>query len=182
MLNQQLPEREELMEEERVSLFTVKDIGRALGNFLVLTVVYILSVVIYEFDAGWRGILATGWRLFVHSPQFLASATILIISREGGDIVLFHRWAEARRRHAANVAKAKDEGLTEGLSRGRSEGFTEGGAKASPKAERGFTEGRSEGLTEGRNEGLTEGRSEGFTHRGAQCDAAGVDCVERAPP
>ena len=136
MLNQQLPEREELMEEERVSLFTVKDIGRALGNFLVLTVVYILSVVIYEFDAGWRGILATGWRLFVHSPQFLASATILIISREGGDIVLFHRWAEARRRHAANVAKAKDEGLTEGLSRGRSEGFTEGRSE-------GFTEGSS---------------------------------------
>ena len=50
--------------------------------------------------------------------------------------MLFHRWAEARRRHAANVAKAKDEGLTEGLSRGRSEGFTEGRSE-------GFTEGSS---------------------------------------
>ena len=28
--------------------------------------------------------------------------------------MLFPRWAEARRRHAANVAKAKAEGLTEG--------------------------------------------------------------------
>ena len=40
--------------------------------------------------------------------------TILIVSREGGDIVLFPRWTEARRRHAANVAKAKAEGRTEG--------------------------------------------------------------------
>ena len=62
--------------------------------------------------------------------------TILIVSREGGDIVLFPRWTEARRRHAANVAKTKAEGLTEG--------FTEGWRK-------GFTEGWREGFTEGRN-------------------------------
>ena len=113
MHEQQVPEREVSTAAARVSLFTVKDIGRALGNFLGLVVVYILSVVIYELSAGWRGVLATGWLMFIYSPPFLASATILIISREGGDIVLFHRWAAARRQHAENVAKAKDEGRHE---------------------------------------------------------------------
>ena len=114
MDNQHLPEREELMAAERVSLFTVSDIGRSLANFLGLVVIYVLSVVLYELDAGWRGFLATGWLVFIYSPPFLASATILIISREGGDIVLFHRWSAARRRHAENVANAKDEGRDEG--------------------------------------------------------------------
>ena len=40
--------------------------------------------------------------------------------------MLFPRWAEARRRHAANVAKTKAEGLTEGFTEGWREGFTEG--------------------------------------------------------
>ena len=150
MDNQHLPEREELMAAERVSLFTVRDVGRSLANFLGLVVIYVLSVVLYELDAGWRGFLATGWLVFIYSPPFLASATTLIISREGGDIVLFHRWSAARRRHAENVAKAKNEGLNEGRDLGRTEGHTEG-----------FAEGRSEGLNEGLNKGIDLGRDEG---------------------
>ena len=142
MDNQHLPEREELMAAERVSLFTVRDVGRSLANFLGLVVIYVLSVVLYELDAGWRGFLATGWLLFIYSPPFLASATILIISREGGDIVLFHRWSAARRRHAENVAKAKNEGHTEGLNEG-------------------LNRGRTEGLNEGLNKGIDLGRDEG---------------------
>ena len=145
MGNPQQPERE----PTRVALFTVKDAERALRYFLALTMIYILTGFVYEIVTGWNGLLATGWILFLHSPQFLAAATILIISREGGDIVLFRRWTEARRQHAQDVAKAKDEGRNVGFTEGRTEGFTEG-------RNEGFTEGRNEG----RNEGFTEGRNE----------------------
>ncbi len=121
----------------RSTVFTVKDAERAVYNFLALTVVYILAVFAYEIDTAWHGFLAVGWILFIHSPQFLATATILIISREGGDIMLFRRWTEARRQHAAAVAKAKDEGRSQGLNQGRDEGFNQG---------------RNEGRDEGRNE------------------------------
>ena len=141
MENPQQPERE----PTRIALFTVKDAERALRYFLALTMIYILAGFVYEIVTGWNGLLTTGWTLFLHSPQFLAAATILIISREGGDIVLFRRWTEARRQHAQDVAKAKDEGRNVGFTEGRTEGFTEG-----------RNEGRTEGFTEGRNEGRNE--------------------------
>ena len=150
MGNPQQPERE----PTRVALFTVKDAERALRYFLALTMIYILTGFVYEIVTGWNGLLATGWILFLHSPQFLAAATILIISREGGDIVLFRRWTEARRQHAQDVAKAKDEGRNVGFTEGRTEGFTEG-------RNEGRTEGFTEGRNEGRDEGFTEGRNEG---------------------
>lgn len=95
---------------------------QAACNVLVLTLVYIIAVFIYEVETGWNGILAVGWTLFEHSTKFIASATILIVSREGGDIMLFHRWEAARKRHAEQVAQAKDEGRAEG----RNEGFAQG--------------------------------------------------------
>ena len=149
MRNPQQPERE----PTRIALFTVKDAEGALRYFLALTMIYILAGFVYEIVTGWNGLLATGWILFIHSPQFLAAATILIISREGGDIVLFRRWTEARRQHAQDVARAKDEGHNVGFTEGRTEGFTEGRTE-------GFTEGRNEGRTEGFTEGRNEGRNE----------------------
>ena len=38
---------------------------------------------------------------------------------EGGDIMLFHRWEAARKRHAEQVAQARDEGRNEGFAQGR---------------------------------------------------------------
>ena len=106
----------------RAAIFTVKSAERAACNVLVLTLVYIIAVFIYEVETGWNGILAVGWTLFEHSTKFIASATILIVSREGGDIMLFHRWEAARKRHAEQVSQARDEGRAEG----RNEGFAQG--------------------------------------------------------
>ena len=167
MGNPQQPERE----PTRVALFTVKDAERALRYFLALTMIYILAGFVYEIVTGWSGLLATGWILFLHSPQFLAAATILIISREGGDIVLFRRWTEARRQHAQDVAKAKDEGRNVGFTEGRTEGFTEG-----------RNEGRNEGFTEGRNEGRNEVQQQWRAWNARRIDAEAKGQPFNEPP
>ena len=100
----------------RAAIFTVKSAERAACNVLVLTLVYIIAVFVYELETGWDGILAVGWTLFEHSTKFIASATILIVSREGGDIMLFHRWAAARKEHAEQVAQAREEGFAQGCN------------------------------------------------------------------
>lgn len=120
-----IPEPETPPPASRSAVFTVKDASRAACNFLWLTLIYISAVLLYEIQNGWNSLLWAGWIVFEHAPKFLASATTLIVAREGGDIMLFHRWAEARERHAQEVANAKnegrDEGLNEGLDRGRNE-------------------------------------------------------------
>ena len=100
----------------RAAIFTVKSAERAACNVLVLTLVYIIAVFIYKLETGWDGILAVGWTLFEHSTKFIASATILIVSKEGGDIMLFHRWAAARKEHAEQVAQAREEGFALGCN------------------------------------------------------------------
>ena len=118
MIDKPRTEAERPAPAPRAAIFTVKSAERAACNVLVLTLIYIIAVFIYELETGWDGILAVGWTLFEHSTKFVASATILIVSREGGDIMLFHRWAAARKEHAEQVAQARDEGRDEGFALG----------------------------------------------------------------
>ncbi len=168
------------MTEERQSLFSVKDVEKAIVHFGIMEAIYPLLVIGYVLIAGGYTPLETLFLILRHFPLFMQVGIGLIIFKEALDIMLFRRWSEAKAAHAVSVEQAKIEGRAEGRTEGIAEGIAEG------KAE-GIAEGKAEGIAEGKAEGIAEGRAErdrqwaAWNQRRAEAAAKGEPFHEPPP-
>ena len=176
------------MTEERQSLFSVKDVEKAIVHFGIMEAIYPLLVIGYVLIAGGYTPLETLFLILRHFPLFMQVGIGLIIFKEALDIMLFRRWSEAKAAHAVSVEQAKIEGRAEGRTEGIAEGIAEGKAEgiAEGKAE-GIAEGKAAGIAEGKAAGIAEGRAErdrqwaAWNQRRAEAAAKGEPFHEPPP-
>ena len=114
-------------ETKRAAIFTVRDAESAVVTYTILGFVYIVGIFIYKWITGWESFLSTLVLLDANYPRFNRAAMVLIIFKEGVDI-MFRRYNEWRVEHAERLVKAEAAGRAEGLEQGRAEGITEGRA------------------------------------------------------
>ena len=157
------------MQEERKSLFSVRDVETAIVHFGIMELIYPFLVIGYVLIKGGYTPLETLFLILRNFPLCMQIGIGLIIFKEAVDIMLFRRWSEAKADFAVQLEQAKTEGIAEGIARGKVEGIAEGIAKGKVEGiAEGKTEGRAEGIAEGIAEGKTEGRAEGVAERDRQ--------------
>lgn len=125
------------MQEERKSLFSVKDVETAIVHFGIMELIYPLLVIGYVLIKGGYTPVETLFLMLRNFPIFMQVGIGLIIFKEAVDIMLFRRWSEAKADFAERIEQAKTQGKAEGRAEGRAEGKAEGKA-----------EGRAEGVAE----------------------------------
>lgn len=133
------------MQEERKSLFSVRDVETAIVHFGIMELIYPFLIIGYVLIKGGYTPLETLFLILRNFPLCMQIGIGLIIFKEAVDIMLFRRWSEAKADFAVQLEQAK----TEGIAAGKAEGIAEGIA-------RGKVEGIAEGKTEGRAEGVAE--------------------------
>ena len=133
------------MQDERKSLFSVRDVETAIVHFGIMELIYPFLIIGYVLIKGGYTPLETLFLILRNFPLCMQIGIGLIIFKEAVDIMLFRRWSEAKADFAVQLEQAK----TEGIAAGRAEGIAEGIA-------RGKVEGIAEGKTEGRAEGVAE--------------------------
>ena len=153
------------MQEERKSLFSVRDVETAIVHFGIMELIYPFLVIGYVLIKGGYTPLETLFLILRNFPLCMQIGIGLIIFKEAVDIMLFRRWSEAKADFAVQLEQAKTAGIAEGIAKGKVEGIAEG--KAEGIAE-GKTEGRAEGIAEGKAEGKAEGIAEGVAERDRQ--------------
>ena len=151
------------MQEERKSLFSVRDVETAIVHFGIMELIYPFLIIGYVLIKGGYTPLETLFLILRNFPLCMQIGIGLIIFKEAVDIMLFRRWSEAKADFAVQLEQAK----TEGIAAGKAEGIAEGIA-------RGKVEGIAEGKTEGRAEGKAEGKAEGIAEGKAEGKAEGV--------
>ena len=149
------------MQDERKSLFSVRDVETAIVHFGIMELIYPFLIIGYVLIKGGYTPLETLFLILRNFPLCMQIGIGLIIFKEAVDIMLFRRWSEAKADFAVQLEQAK----TEGIAAGKAEGIAEGIAKG--KVE-GIAEGKAEGIAEGIAEGKAEGKAEGVAERDRQ--------------
>ena len=168
------------MQEERKSLFSVRDVETAIVHFGIMELIYPFLIIGYVLIKGGYTPLETLFLILRNFPLCMQIGIGLIIFKEAVDIMLFRRWSEAKADFAVQLEQAKTagkaEGIAEGIARGKVEGIAEG-----------KTEGRAEGIAEGKAEGKAEGVAErdrqwaAWNNRRIEAEAKGESFHEPPP-
>ena len=122
------------MQEERKSLFSVRDVETAIVHFGIMESIYPFLIIGYVLIEGGYTPLETLFLILRNFPLFMQIGIGLIIFKEAVDIMLFRRWSEAKADFAVQLEQAKTDALAEGIAKGKVEGIAEG--KAEGVAER----------------------------------------------
>lgn len=113
------------MQEERKSLFSVKDVETAIVHFGIMESIYPFLIIGYVLIEGGYTPLETLFLILRNFPLCMQIGIGLIIFKEAVDIMLFRRWSEAKADFAVQLEQAKTEGIAAGKAEGRAEGVAE---------------------------------------------------------
>lgn len=113
------------MQEERKSLFSVKDVETAIVHFGIMELIYPFLIIGYVLIKGGYTPLETLFLILRNFPLCMQIGIGLIIFKEAVDIMLFRRWSEAKADFAVQLEQAKTDALAAGKAEGRAEGVAE---------------------------------------------------------
>lgn len=97
---------------KRTSIFTVQDAESAMTWLTIIVIVGLIYAYVYEVIKG-QGCFRSIYAATDHIPKIMSIATVVIILKEGVDIML-RRFREAIRDEARVEERARIEGKTEG--------------------------------------------------------------------